>query len=152
MNRKYFFVAVILLSLLVIGLQLVFAVEPLPTSVSIDIKPGSDDNIINLGTNGVIPVAILSSETFDATDVDPALVSIAGMDVAVRGKSDKYSAHPEDVNGDGLLDLVCQMDTYNLVPDELQYGTAELIGQTYSGDLIKGSDSVTIVPPEEPPV
>ncbi|MHC4260722.1 MAG: hypothetical protein ACYSTF_09995, partial [Planctomycetota bacterium] len=34
-----------------------------PESIDIDIKPGSYPNTINLGSNGVIPVAILSSET-----------------------------------------------------------------------------------------
>jgi len=38
--------------------------------VAIDIKPGSDPNAINLGSKGVIPVAILSSLDFDATEVN----------------------------------------------------------------------------------
>ena len=38
-----------------------------PTEVEIDIKPGSWPNAINPGSNGVIPVAILSSPEFDAT-------------------------------------------------------------------------------------
>ena len=35
--------------------------------VAIDIKPGSYPNSINLKSNGKVPVAILSSPTFDAT-------------------------------------------------------------------------------------
>ena len=38
----------------------------LVTAVSIDIKPGNDPNSINLKSNGVIPVAILSDDDFNA--------------------------------------------------------------------------------------
>jgi hypothetical protein len=39
--------------------------------VPIDIKPGSATSPINLRSQGVIPVAILSTATLDATTVDP---------------------------------------------------------------------------------
>ena len=38
--------------------------------VGIDIKPGSDSNPINPISRGVIPVAILGSDTFDVDNVD----------------------------------------------------------------------------------
>ncbi len=38
--------------------------------LDIDIKPGSDPNSINPMSRGVIPVAILGSDTFDVADVD----------------------------------------------------------------------------------
>lgn len=38
-------------------------VASIPESVTIDIKPGSDPNSINLRSKGVIPVAILSTNT-----------------------------------------------------------------------------------------
>jgi hypothetical protein len=41
-----------------------------PIQVDIDIKPGSDTNPINPTSRGVIPVAILGSDTFDVADVD----------------------------------------------------------------------------------
>jgi N-acetylneuraminic acid mutarotase len=41
---------------------------------SIDIKPGDPTNTINLRSNGVIPVAILGSATFDPMTVDPTTV------------------------------------------------------------------------------
>ena len=114
--------------------------------VDIDIKPGSYPNSINLGSNGVVPVAILSSETFDATQVDPETVELAGAGVAVRGKGNKYLAHEEDVNEDGLLDLVCQVETENLDPGTFQDGLAKLTGITYDGQEIEGWDEITIVP------
>ena len=117
-----------------------------PQPVDIDIKPGSYPNAINLGSNGVIPVAILSSDTFDATTVDPETVFLAGAGVAVRGKGNKLASQ-EDVNGDGLTDLVVKLETENLDPDTFQNGTATLTGQTVNGVKFTGSDSIRIVPP-----
>ncbi len=117
-------------------------------NVDIDIKPGSYPNAINLGSHGLIPVAILSSADFDATTVDPETVELAGSGVAVRGKSNKYMAHDEDVNGDGLVDLVVQVATENLDPESFQDGYAILTGKTYDGVPIEGEDEITIVPPE----
>ena len=119
--------------------------------VVIDIKPGSYPNPINLGSYGLIPVAILSSEDFDATTVDPESVELAGAGVAVRGKSNKYMAHQEDVNGDGLVDLMAQVATENLDPDSFQDGFAILTGnlfEEFGGTLIEGADEITIVPQE----
>ncbi len=115
--------------------------------VEVDIKPGSYPNAINLGSYGVVPVAIFSSETFDATTVDETSVELAGAGVAVRGKSGKYMAHEEDVNGDGLIDLVVQVETENLDPDSFQDGLVFLTGVTSEGVQIEGWDEITIVPP-----
>ncbi len=117
--------------------------------VYIDIKPGSYPNAINLGSRGLIPVAILSDEQFDATTVDPDTVELAGAGVELRGKSNKYMAHEEDVNGDGLVDLVVHVATQNLDPGSFQDGYAILTGQTLDGQAIEGRDEISIVPPEE---
>ena len=50
-----------------------------PPRVEIDIKPGSDPNSINLRSKGVIPVAILTTEDFDATTVDPLSVEFGQL-------------------------------------------------------------------------
>ena len=114
--------------------------------VEIDIKPGIVPNPINPGSNGLVPVAIFSSPEFDATQVDPTTVSLAGASVAVRGKG-KSMAHAEDVNGDGLVDLVVQVETQGF--DDLGVGgTVKLTGTTFSGENIVGYDEVVIVPPE----
>jgi len=117
-------------------------------AVDIDIKPGSYPNSINLGSNGVIPVAILSTADFDATTVLPETVSLAGSGVAVRGKGNKLLAHEEDVNGDGLTDLVVKVETENLDPGTFQDGLATLTGQTSDGVQFEGSDEISIVPAE----
>jgi len=117
-----------------------------PKNVLIDIKPGSYPNSINLGSNGVVPVAILSTDSFDATTVDPATVSLAGADVAMRGKGNRYLASNQDVNADGRLDLVLQIETENLNPADLQDGYGTVVGTTTDGIPIIGTDEITIVP------
>ncbi len=123
------------------------AVERLPRPVDIDIKPGSYPNSINPGSNGLIPVAILTTPDFDATSVDPDTVMLEGVDVAVRGKAEKLMSHEEDVDEDGDTDLVVQIETEEL-PDTLQSGDACLTAFTYDGCSIKGCDEITVVPPE----
>jgi len=120
-----------------------------PQEVQIDIKPGSYPNSINLGSKGVIPVAILSDADFDATIVDPATVELAGSGVAMRGKGNKAMAHEEDVNGDGLTDLVVKVETENLDPGTFQDGKAIVTIVDENGVVeFQGSDEITIVPPE----
>lgn len=118
-----------------------------PRFVLIDIKPGSYPNSINLGSNGVVPVAILSNAGFDATTVDPATVTLAGADVAVRGKGNRLMASNQDVNVDGFVDLVLHVETQNLDLVDLQDGYATVVGKTYAGMPIIGTDEITLVPP-----
>jgi hypothetical protein len=113
-------------------------------TVGIDIRPGSVPNTINLGSSGVVPVAILSSATFDARAVNPATVTLAGAPVKVKGNGSPQ-ASVEDVDGDGRPDLVVQILT-----EQLQLSgsdtTAVLEGQTFDGRRIRGSDTVRLVP------
>lgn len=113
-------------------------------SVAIDIKPGSDENTINLGSNGIVQVAILSTTTFDATTVDPTSVSLAGASVKLKGNG-TYQTSSQDLNGDGLLDLIVHVVTSAL---QLSDGdvAATLTGQTNAGQAIQGKDLVRIVP------
>jgi hypothetical protein len=113
--------------------------------VDIDIKPGSYPNSINPNTGGVIPVAILGAADFDATNVDPETVALNGAGARGKGKSGKYGSI-EDVNGDGYLDLVVQIENaIEWSPDATE---ATLTGETFGGIPIEGTDSVNIVPPE----
>lgn len=114
-------------------------------TVAIDIKPGSFPNSINLSSAGVIPVAILSSDTFNApAEVNPDTLTLAGARVRVAGKSGKFLCHSEEVNGDGRLDLVCQFE--NDLNAEVGDSIAVLEGETFDGSLIRGEDSIRIVP------
>jgi len=114
--------------------------------VAIDIKPGTFPNSINLSSAGVIPVAILSSATFNATTrVNPNTISLAGAKVKMMGKTGNSLCHSEDVNGDGLLDLVCQVNTAQFII-EIGESIAVLEAETFDGTAVRGEDSVRIVP------
>lgn len=112
--------------------------------VAIDIKPGSFPNSINLGSGGTVPVAIFSAAIFDATTVDPLTVTLASAPVQLKGKGTPMASF-EDVNQDGRQDLVVHVETQAL---QLSQTDTEAIleGQTAAGALIRGVDTVRVVP------
>ena len=118
-------------------------IESATLLVEIDIKPGRHPNSINLKSRGVIPVAILTTDEFDATTVDPNTVELAGAGVAIRGKG-KLRARKKDVDKDGDLDLLVHVKTKDL---DIEPGTTAvtLTGETYDGTPIEGSDDIVII-------
>lgn len=120
--------------------------------VDIDIKPGSDQNSICLSDSGLLPVAILSTATFDATEIDleePLL--LGGAAVSSRGswKAPKIASSIEDVDGDSDLDMMVFFSVPDLVSAGLTTTTTmlELTATLTDGTHITGTDSVRIVPP-----
>ncbi|MGI9427606.1 MAG: PEP-CTERM sorting domain-containing protein [Bythopirellula sp.] len=123
---------------------------PIAEAVSVDVKPGSEPTPINLNSKGVLPVAILSTEEFDARQVDvetllfgdPLLIADGKSPVsALRGKF-------EDVDDDGLDDLTLKFSMRELLNNEvLGIDTVEgyLAGQTVEGVQFAGRDLVQIV-------
>jgi hypothetical protein len=112
--------------------------------VTIDIKPGSFPNSINHKSQGKIPVAILSTADFDT----PGDVDWDSLTFGLTGDEDSLafcSPSPEDVNGDGLYDLVCHFFTHG-AGFACGHEVGVLKGQTVDGVLIEGGDSVRIVP------
>jgi hypothetical protein len=111
-------------------------------TVIINIKPGEGPAPINTKSKGTIPVAVLSSATFDAfAQVDQTSLTFGR---AGSEKSLAFCSGPQDVNGDGLLDLVCHFDTPST---QFQAGDSKgnLKGKTLGGNTIMGTDSVVIV-------
>ena len=108
--------------------------------VPLDIKPGGFPNSINLDAPGKLPVAVLSTATFNAASIDPATVRFGrtGTETA----SLKHSL--EDVNRDGLRDFVCNFEIQEtgLLCDDT---SAVLTAYTTAGVPVKGSDSVNIL-------
>ncbi len=131
--------------------RVLWASLQMPTITAlIDIKPGSYPNSINIGDIGAIPVAILGNPGLDVRQIDPSSVNLQGLHVKIVGKSGKYLAHYEDINGDGFTDLVVQIDDTDGVFVEGQM-TAVLKAVLKNGQLVEGSDSVRVVPPNNPP-
>ncbi|TFG29430.1 hypothetical protein EU528_09765 [Candidatus Thorarchaeota archaeon] len=106
--------------------------------IEIDIKPWSCRNNINLKSRGIVVVAILTTDEFDASRVDPTTVEFAG-------------ANPLrwcfrcDVDCDGDIDLILLFKTQelDLTKDSTE---ATLFGETWDFQQFQGTDSVRIVP------
>ena len=137
--------------------------------VSVDIKPGSCPNPLNLKSKGVLPVAVLGTEDFDVTKIDPLtiLLSREGVeegvapirsdyeDVATPFEGELCDCH--NLNGDGYLDLTLKFETQLLV-ETLGLGevAGETIPLTLTGNLretedgtpIEGKDCVLILDPK----
>jgi hypothetical protein len=114
--------------------------QPQARTVVLDIKPGDFPNRINPTSNGVIAVAILTTNTFDATTVDPSSVEFGPSGATeAHGKG-----HIEDVNQDGEPDLVLHFRTQET---GIQCGdtSASLTGKTVDGEPIEGSDAIKTV-------
>lgn len=116
----------------------------------IDVKPGSDPNSINLGEHGLLPIAILGRQDFDVETIDPETIEIGGVSLAERGstKAPKLAYSLEDVDGDGLTDMITLFDVQTLVTDNVLKDTTfalTLTATLYDGTPIKGTDSVNIV-------
>ncbi len=114
-------------------------VESMAVTVNIDIRPHSRRNRVALRKNS-IPVAILSSDLFDAQTVDPETV-LFGPDGATK----RCSFFPlRDVNRDGKLDLVLR---FRIRDTGIQCGDTEatLTGETFDGQKFWGSDSIKTV-------
>lgn len=110
-----------------------------PLRMTIDISPGSDTNPINLASHGNVAVAILSTASFDATRIDPL-----SLRFGPGGATESHGrGHFEDVNRDGLVDLVVHFS----VPD-IGFSCFDtdltLVGETYEGTSFIGTDSVTV--------
>ena len=107
--------------------------------ITIEIKPGSNKNQINLNGKGVIPVAILSTESFDATTLDVTSLQLGpGQATETHNKR-----HVEDIDEDGLADVMLHFRVQDIMIDA---NTTELIltGTTSDGISVKGSGEVTV--------
>jgi Beta-propeller repeat len=117
--------------------QLVFVPVPLP----ILIQPGSSVATLNPASRGELPVAILSTDEFDATvDVDLATVRFG----ATGTEAAPLRATRADVNEDGLPDLLLHV----AIPDTaIACGdtSAALSGRTVDGQEITGSALIQTV-------
>lgn len=120
--------------------------ERISINVSVDIKPGSDLNSINICSNGAVPIAILGSDTLNVYDVNTETLRFSEAAVKVVGKKDPKSlCSYSDVNGDYKDDLICHYVTSDIAGVDGESSTADLIGELHGGTQFSGTDSVNIV-------
>ncbi|KPJ66746.1 MAG: hypothetical protein AMJ43_06965 [Coxiella sp. DG_40] len=124
---------------------------------SIDIKPQSCPNPLNVNSKGVLPVAILGSEDLDVTTIDVASILLAGVD-SIRSNYEDVAAPVS--NGeececttegpDGYLDLTLKFETRQVVDALGEVTDGDVLPLTLTGMLfdetaIEGVDCIVVV-------
>jgi hypothetical protein len=137
------------------------ASEPVTIEVAVDIKPGSCPNPLNLKSKGVLPVAVLGTEEFDVTEIDPASIRLEGV-APLRSAMEDVAAPVTDTNDcncmqpgpDGYMDLTLKFSRPLLVQalmlaypdiDARDVLTLNLTGNLANGISIEGADCIVIV-------
>jgi hypothetical protein len=122
---------------------------PEHTMVTIDIKPGSSTNKVNLSSRGLLPVAVLSTDGFDATLFAPEMAHLSD---AAEGAGCMGATALRwtliDVNGDGLLDLLFFFRVQDLGFTTNTTAANFMAHGTYDGMEmhIMGTDTVLVKP------
>ena len=142
--KKFIVISIVLL--IIAG----FAITSL-ACVPIDIKPQSCPNPLNVKKKGVLPVAILGTENFDVTEVDPATVELEGVsplrwaleDVATPdepflGKVDCMDCTTD--GPDGWLDLTLKFDVQEVVAALGDVEDGDCLVLTLTGKKFGGAD------------
>lgn len=120
--------------------------------IDIDVKPGSDPNSINLQSNGVIPVAIMTTDDFDVLEIDDETLRFGDDDhvCVVDDGIAPVRVRLNDVDRDGDLDLLVFFSTAQArgVFSRDSF-IADLTGSTLGGVPFSGMDLVRVVPPKK---
>jgi hypothetical protein len=116
--------------------------------VRVDIKPGSDENPLNVGAQGLLPVAVAGKAPFDPRAIDLLSLRLAGVAPVRTAVADAIGA--DAAAADGNVDLVLWFDVPELaralgaVKDGAAL-TLTLAGEFVGGGAIQGSDRVRII-------
>ena len=134
----------------------------IPKYVSVDIKPGSCPNPVNVKSKGMLPVAILGTEEFEVSAIDAASIFLNGVP-AIRSSYEDAGgpvANPNECEctteaGDGFGDLVLKFYTQQIVETLGEVNAGDILTLTLTGVLndgtgIEGADCVVIVGRHKP--
>jgi subtilisin-like proprotein convertase family protein len=125
--------------------------EVKPTRVRLEVLPGEAAKVLDRRVRPVFPLVIYSSENFDATQVDPATISVSDSSV-MRRANGKFKTSSKDVNGDGLTDLLVFVWTDKLHVRENMMQSALFNAKMYDGKAIHGEAPVTLTDSTPAPV
>jgi hypothetical protein len=135
---------------------------PEPATLSLDILPSDCPNLftVNTQSKGRLPMAILGTEDFDVSDIDPGSISIAGDVFPVKTPSIKDESAPIEVGIecacqvgiDGINDLMLHFSRRDVILalglDQMELGTEvpiTLEGVLLDGTPFMATDCVKIV-------
>jgi hypothetical protein len=118
-----------------------------PILVHVEVKPSSGDPDVTPGLNldalsetNNIPVAVISSQDFDATTIDPGTVEIGDYAYTKLKSNDVRQFSYADIDGDGIMDLMLHINAAFFEPSD--YQKLILTGQTFNGKHVEGYDYV----------
>ena len=134
--------------------------------VSVDIKPTSCPNPLNVKGNGVLPVAILGTEDFDVSQIDPTTVRLSLPDSEEEGPA-AIRSNLEDVatpyegelcgchtcGPDGLMDMTLKFNSRDVAAllgdyedgDVVELALSGYLMEAFGGTPIVGADCVVIL-------
>ena len=125
-------------------------------TVGLTIMPGSSPTYIAISKKGTVPIAMLSTATFDATTIDVASIRLGdgtGTETPVDQQKGRYQSRIDDANGDGRADMIVSFSVPLLVANgDLPPGTPTLVllgSQGATGDSctsFRGTGTVRVVP------
>jgi len=108
--------------------------------VDVDIRPRNHRNRIRPTSRGMIPVAILGSESFDVADVATLAFGPSGA-----SRAHSRGPHFRDLNRDGWTDLLAHFRSNET---GIEFGQMEacISGETHDGTPFEGCDAIRTVP------
>jgi hypothetical protein len=121
-------------------------------AVTVDIKPGSPVNPVNVISRGVLPVVIAGSAAVDVRQIDVASLALAGVAPRRYCVADVETEATLRLRPDGYPDLILHFRTEAIVAvlgevANREVVTLELTGALTDGTPITGSDILTVLAP-----
>jgi hypothetical protein len=113
--------------------------EPIATGPALDIKPTSCPNPFNLKAQGQLPVAVLSTETFDATMIDAATLELSGPDGSVEPIWHRYGDVATPILPDGIPCECTEEGPDGLTDLKLKFwrqDVVDILGYVDDGDMV----------------